>query len=134
MFFKAPIVTAWSWAGPYLGLNIGYSIGRSKTDAGFSDATLDIPLFAAGSSDNLKGLIGGVQAGYNWQAGNWVAGVEAQLWTGRCCAFACTRRGWAWTWCWLWAQSHHFLGSIAARSSPTENRIPAPLAAPHRHP
>ena len=37
------------------------------------------PLFATGSSDSLNGLIGGVQAGYNWQAGNWVAGVEADI-------------------------------------------------------
>src|SRR5260370_22078541 len=35
---KAPIVTAWSWAGPYLGLNLGYSAGKSKTDGVFSDA------------------------------------------------------------------------------------------------
>jgi iron complex outermembrane recepter protein len=79
MFYKAPIVTAWSWAGPYLGLNLGYSIGRSKTDALFSDATLGTPLFATGSSDNLNGLIGGVQAGYNWQAGNWFAGIEGDI-------------------------------------------------------
>jgi iron complex outermembrane receptor protein len=79
MVFKAPIMTAWSWAGPYLGLNLGYSIGRSKTDAGFSDATLGTPLFATGSSDNLRGLIGGVQAGYNWQTGNWIAGIEADI-------------------------------------------------------
>jgi outer membrane immunogenic protein len=72
-------MTAWSWAGPYLGLNLGYSIGRSKTDAGFSDATLGTPLFATGSSDNLRGLIGGVQAGYNWQTGNWIAGIEADI-------------------------------------------------------
>jgi iron complex outermembrane receptor protein len=79
MFYKAPIATAWSWAGPYLGLNLGYSAGKSKTDAVFSDATLGTPLFAAGSSEKLSGLIGGVQAGYNWQAGNWVAGIEADI-------------------------------------------------------
>jgi iron complex outermembrane receptor protein len=78
MFYKAPILTAWSWAGPYLGLNIGYSAGKSKTDAVFSDAT-GAPLFATGSSDNLNGLIGGVQAGYNWQMGNWVAGIEGDI-------------------------------------------------------
>jgi iron complex outermembrane recepter protein len=78
IFYKAPIVTAWSWAGPYLGLNIGYSAGKSKTDAVFSDTT-GAALFATGSADNLNGLIGGAQAGYNWQAGNWVAGVEADI-------------------------------------------------------
>jgi iron complex outermembrane recepter protein len=79
MFYKAPIVTAWSWAGPYLGVNLGYSAGKSKTDALFNDATLGTPLLATGSSDSLKGLIGGVQAGYNWQAGNWVAGLEGDI-------------------------------------------------------
>src|SRR5262245_43375506 len=78
-FSNAPIVTAWSWAGPYLGVNMGYSAGKSKTDAVFSDGTLGTPLFAASSSDSLKGVIGGVQAGYNWQAGNWVAGLEGDI-------------------------------------------------------
>ena len=78
-FFKAPVATAWSWAGPYIGANIGYSAGKSKTDAVFSDTTAGTPLITTGSSDNLNGLIGGVQAGYNWQAGNWVAGVEADI-------------------------------------------------------
>ena len=79
LFFKAPVLTAWSWAGPYLGLNLGYSAGKSKTDGVFSDATLGAPLFATGSSDSLRGVIGGVQAGYNWQAGNWVAGLEGDI-------------------------------------------------------
>jgi len=78
-FYKAPVLTAWSWAGPYLGLNLGYSAGKSKTDGVFSDATLGAPLFATGSSDSLRGVIGGVQAGYNWQAGNWVAGLEGDI-------------------------------------------------------
>jgi iron complex outermembrane recepter protein len=80
MFYKAPIVMAWSWAGPYLGLNIGYSAGKSRTDAVFSDTALGAPLFATGSSDNLNGMIGGFQGGYNWMASNWlVAGLEADI-------------------------------------------------------
>jgi iron complex outermembrane receptor protein len=67
MFYKAPIMIAWSWAGPYLGLNISYSAGKSKTDALFSDTALGTPLFATDSTENLNGLIGGAQAGYNWQ-------------------------------------------------------------------
>ena len=35
--FKAPVLTAWSWAGPYIGANIGYSAGKSNTDTVFSD-------------------------------------------------------------------------------------------------
>jgi iron complex outermembrane recepter protein len=78
-FYKAPVLLAWSWAGPYLGLNLGYSAGKSKTDATFSDATAGTPLFVTGSSEKLNGAIGGVQAGYNWQAGNWVTGLEADI-------------------------------------------------------
>ncbi|MGA7487943.1 MAG: TonB-dependent receptor, partial [Xanthobacteraceae bacterium] len=77
--FKAPVATAWSWAGPYIGANIGYSFGRSKTDAVFNDTTTGAALLAAGSSDSLNGGIGGIQGGYNWQWANWVAGVEADL-------------------------------------------------------
>jgi outer membrane immunogenic protein len=53
----------YSWAGPYLGGNIGY---------------------AWGSVDNNptkpSGFAGGVQAGYNWQPGPaWVFGVEGDI-------------------------------------------------------
>ena len=77
--FKAPVLTAWSWAGPYIGANIGYSAGKSKTDAVFSDFTTGAPLLATGSTDNLNGMIGGIQGGYNWQWGNWVGGIEADI-------------------------------------------------------
>ena len=77
--FKAPVLTAWSWAGPYIGANIGYSAGKSKTDAVFSDFTTGAPLLATGSTDNLNGMIGGIQGGYNWQGGNWVGGIEADI-------------------------------------------------------
>jgi opacity protein-like surface antigen len=76
--FKAPVVTAWSWAGPYIGGNVGYSAGRSKTTGAFSDPT-GAALFATASTENLSGVIGGIQGGYNWQWGNWVAGIEADV-------------------------------------------------------
>jgi iron complex outermembrane recepter protein len=76
--YKAPVVTAWSWAGPYIGGNVGYSAGRSKTTGAFSDAT-GAALFATASTENLSGVIGGIQGGYNWQWGNWVAGIEADV-------------------------------------------------------
>jgi outer membrane immunogenic protein len=78
--YGAPVATAWSWAGPYLGINVGYSAGKSKTDTVFSDANAGSALFATGSSDNLNGVIAGFQGGYNWVASNWlVAGVEADI-------------------------------------------------------
>jgi outer membrane immunogenic protein len=56
-------LNAYSWAGPYLGGNLGY---------------------AWGSVDNNptkpSGISGGVQAGYNWQNGSpWVFGIEGDI-------------------------------------------------------
>jgi outer membrane immunogenic protein len=58
-----------NWAGFYLGGNIGSGIGRDRSQLG------TMILF------NLSpdGITGGVQAGYNWQAANWVFGVEADI-------------------------------------------------------
>ncbi len=64
-----------NWAGFYLGGNIGSSIGRDHTA---------FTLAAVGSSTELfnlspDGINGGIQAGYNWQAANWVFGLEADI-------------------------------------------------------
>ena len=76
---KAPTLQAWTWAGPYLGVNVGYAAGRSRTDGSFNDAGTGAQLLATSSSDRLASAIGGIQAGYNWQWGNWVAGIEADF-------------------------------------------------------
>jgi outer membrane immunogenic protein len=55
-------LNAYSWAGPYLGGNLGYSWGSV-------DNNLTKP----------SGFSGGVQAGYNWQNGPWVFGVEGDI-------------------------------------------------------
>src|SRR3954466_14798729 len=55
-------LNAFSWAGPYLGGNLGYNWG-----------TVD------NSVTKPSGFSGGVQAGYNWQTGPWVFGVEGDL-------------------------------------------------------
>jgi iron complex outermembrane receptor protein len=79
MVFKAPVRVAWSWAGFYLGGNVGYGWGSSDTDTSFSDTATGSPLFASTSSRKLKGAIGGAQAGYNFVAGALLAGIEADL-------------------------------------------------------
>src|SRR6266404_2476619 len=76
---KAPIVTAWSWAGPYLGVNYGYGWGNSNTDTVVSDASMGTPLLATSRSGRLGGMTFGGQAGFNWQSGPWVAGIEGDL-------------------------------------------------------
>jgi iron complex outermembrane recepter protein len=79
LVFKAPIRSTWSWGGFYLGGNIGYGWGKSDTDTAFTDLATTGQLFATASSNRLDGAVGGAQAGYNWVAGNLLAGLEADL-------------------------------------------------------
>jgi outer membrane immunogenic protein len=55
-------LNAYSWAGPYLGGNIGYAWGSVHN-----------------SGTKPSGFAGGVQGGYNWQSGPVVFGLEADL-------------------------------------------------------
>jgi outer membrane immunogenic protein len=77
--YRTPVEAIWNWTGLYLGINLGYGFGKSETDALFSDASMGTPLFATASSSKADGLILGVQAGYNWQAGGWLFGLEADI-------------------------------------------------------
>jgi outer membrane immunogenic protein len=55
-------LNAYSWAGPYLGGNLGYAWGS-----------------VANNPTRPSGLAGGVQAGYNWQNGPLVFGAEGDI-------------------------------------------------------
>jgi outer membrane immunogenic protein len=85
-----PAVTAFSWTGFYVGGNVGYSWGNSNNDWSvlnpiFPGGSLScgpaasIGVCAANDSNRLKGVIGGVQAGYNWQTANFVFGIETDI-------------------------------------------------------
>ena len=64
---RAPIfVPGYSWTGFYVGINGGGAWGRSDW-SGF-----------AGDNDVSGGLVG-VTAGYNWQSGQWVFGLEGDI-------------------------------------------------------
>lgn len=85
-----PMVPVWSWTGFYIGGNVGYSWGRSKTHVDYFNATSGAAIAPpAGSiTDNtlkLNGAIAGGQAGYNWQLDNrWVVGIEGDIqWSGQ---------------------------------------------------
>ena len=70
----APAVSSsWvgSWAGFYLGVHGGYGWGNND----FSAVLSTNPLLAVGGIKSRGALYGG-QAGYNWQYGRGVAGVE----------------------------------------------------------
>jgi outer membrane immunogenic protein len=77
-YTKAPamMATVSNWSGFYIGGNVGYGWGDGKTV--FSSVpTPDFLPFTHDTSP--KGVIGGVQAGYNWQTGLFLAGVEADI-------------------------------------------------------
>src|SRR6202047_2215955 len=67
------------WTGTYIGTNFRYGFGHSHTAPIFSDASLGPPLLATGSSAKFNGVLGGAQAGYNWQAGYWLLGLEIDI-------------------------------------------------------
>src|SRR6185369_2945196 len=66
----APVL-AWNWAGFYIGGHGGY--GWKQND--FSEVISVVPLVTLGGIDS-RGWVAGGQAGYNWQYGRWVAGLE----------------------------------------------------------
>jgi outer membrane immunogenic protein len=75
--YKAPVVDPWNWTGFYVGGNVGYSWGRSATDATFSAPPLATQ--SRSSSFSMDGWLGGLQIGANWQNNNFVWGVEADI-------------------------------------------------------
>ncbi len=73
-----PPLAYYNWTGFYVGGNIGYSIGNDRIGqtlavpaTGFTDVNFVDAVVAP------KGVLGGVELGYNWQGGrNWLTGVE----------------------------------------------------------
>lgn len=62
-YYSAPAPAGmYNWAGPYAGVNVGYQWGK-----------------VTNSSIEPSGIAGGIQAGYNWQSGQFVFGAETDL-------------------------------------------------------
>src|SRR5262245_45377306 len=78
-----PVVEVWTWDKFYIGLNGGYSWGRSDTTGTFYHAVTGVQLGPTqGGNINLDGWVFGGQVGKNWQVNNWVLGLEADgQWT-----------------------------------------------------
>jgi outer membrane immunogenic protein len=78
----APIYT---WTGFYIGGNVGGAWGTfdaaTTTVGGGYFITTDPAQIAAAGAQTIKssGLTGGFEAGYNWQAGNIVFGLEGDI-------------------------------------------------------
>ena len=80
-----PVISPCVWCGFYIGVNAGYAWGRDDQN---SLQTAPAPFLAVDSAAvstassarlNADGFTGGVQAGYNWQKGAVVFGVEADI-------------------------------------------------------
>jgi outer membrane immunogenic protein len=86
-----PPAPVYSWAGFYVGGNVGYGWGNADTDFNAAPTVVteinnppivavNLPGFVGSQTVKPEGVIGGGQIGYNWQfVPNWVAGVEADL-------------------------------------------------------
>ncbi|MGH6908519.1 MAG: outer membrane protein [Methylococcales bacterium] len=74
-----PVIdTAYDWTGFYIGANVGYGGADIEGDFDLSDGPGNFLTGGSGSFNlDLNGIVGGAQAGYNWQTGNWVLGIEA---------------------------------------------------------
>ncbi len=80
--YKAAPVLMYNWAGWYFGGNIGYGWGRNSDPSVTFNDDSGIGLagyYAAGGNvvPNVRqrGVIGGLQLGYNWQSNNFVYGL-----------------------------------------------------------
>jgi outer membrane immunogenic protein len=72
----------YSWTGFYVGANIGgaWGAGCNATAPNFPGIGVGWANAACGAGGNSNGtFIGGLQAGYNWQSGSFVYGVEADI-------------------------------------------------------
>ena len=89
-------LNSFSWAGPYLGGNLGYDWGS-----------------VSNNPTKPSGFVGGVQAGYNWHNGGpWVFGVEGDLQvTGADDTFA------------PWKFSNPWFGTVRGRAGYAFNNI-----------
>ena len=88
-------LNAYSWAGPYLGGTLGYEWGT-----------------VGNNPTKPSGLTGGLTAGYNWQNGPWVFGLEGDInLTGANDTFA------------PWKFSNPWFGTVRGRAGYAFNNI-----------
>ena len=64
--YGVPVITAYNWTGFYIGANVG---GHFAKD--------DIIEFNAPISVSPRGILGGLQVGYNWQVGRLFMGLKS---------------------------------------------------------
>jgi outer membrane immunogenic protein len=77
-----PVAAIYNWTGFYIGGNVGAGWGNQSVN--FSGSAPTLAAIAAGQipaslAGNPSGVIGGAQAGYNFQSGKFVYGIEADI-------------------------------------------------------
>ncbi|MDQ0474866.1 outer membrane protein [Labrys wisconsinensis] len=72
----APIDYAFSWTGFYVGANVGYAFDGSNKVGAIDQTNKGLNEFA---KFEYKGVFGGLQAGYNYQFGSAVVGLEGDI-------------------------------------------------------
>jgi outer membrane immunogenic protein len=79
----APVLIGYNWNGVYAGANVGWSRAQSNVSwtPNLTAFPVDGTAIAAASANRLtsNSVTGGAQAGYNWQAGNFLAGLEGDI-------------------------------------------------------
>ena len=89
VYTKAPVAAPYSWTGFYVGLNAGgaWSHANSNTSTSCTSAscyfidtnTTNLFNSVGAQRDTASGFVGGAQAGFNWQMGNFVTGLETDF-------------------------------------------------------
>ena len=75
-----PPAPVYGWTGSYVGVNIGYSWGRSSSDYSAVSANNGFVPETTSDSANINEVIGGGQVGYNYQfSQSYLAGIEADI-------------------------------------------------------
>ncbi|MBX9778502.1 MAG: hypothetical protein K2Y71_29360 [Xanthobacteraceae bacterium] len=69
----APPPEVLTWTGWYIGGHLGYGSSRFHTIADLED------LSRGDINNKPRGVVGGMQAGYNWQSNSFVFGLEADV-------------------------------------------------------
>lgn len=74
----ADMPVGFNWTGGYVGVHLGYGTGRDDVRTTILDPTGNPFLPTASNSFDADGVLGGLQAGYNWQMDQFVFGVEGE--------------------------------------------------------
>jgi len=72
-------IDLFDWSGVYVGGHLGYVTGQQSDNLPIPPEGGKTPLPQMPVDDNPGAAFGGVHAGYNWQSGSFVYGLEADL-------------------------------------------------------